>query len=83
MVNYVTYLDFLMSKYKNSDSSIIYYAQTITWTFPVLVHSHISLVLATYCSIAILYCFQPIVFRYYLNELNSKVCHSPPRLYIH
>ena len=64
-----------MSKYKNINSSIIYYVLTITLDVSSIgTHTHL-LVLVIYCSITRLYCLQPIVLgimMFWSFDLNFK-----------
>jgi len=66
-----------MSKYKNINSSIIYYVLTITLDVSSIgTHTHL-LVLVIYCSIIRLYCLQPIVLGIILMNLTQGMSFAP------
>ena len=66
-----------MSKYKNINSSIIYYVLTITLDVSSInTHTHI-LVLVLYYRIIRLLLLTTYSVRYYLNELNSRYVIRP------
>jgi hypothetical protein len=71
MVSYVTYSRFLMSKNKNIDSSFLLLTDNNLDVSSVATRTHL-LVLAIYCSIARLYCLQPIVLGIILTNLTQR-----------
>jgi hypothetical protein len=70
-----------MSKYKNINSSIIYYVLTITLDVSSIgTHMHL-LVLVIYYSIIRLYCLQPIVLGIILTQGMSTMSFRFERIY--
>ena len=68
MVSHVTYSVFRWSKYKNINSSIMYYVLTITLDVSSIgTHTHL-LAFVIYYSIIRLYCLQPIVLDIILTQ---------------